>query len=79
MGNSSSSDGRNITPRYENVKKQLDATYDLNKALKKNGHRPANGLYQANQKCKQYGIINTPEFNYYNQVNKKANKAKHSW
>lgn len=78
MGNTSS-DGRGITPRYENVKKQLDATYDLNKRLKENGHRPANGLYQANNKCKQHGLIDTPQFKHYNNVNKKANKAKHSW
>lgn len=78
MGNTSS-DGRGITPRYEDVKKQLNATYDLNKRLKENGRHAANGLYQANKKCKQYGLIDTPQYKHYNKVNQKANKAKHSW
>lgn len=83
MGNTSSSggfsDGRNLTARYMDVKKQLNATHDLNERLKKNGSKPANGLFAANQKAKQRGLINTATYNYNKEVNRKANEAKHRW
>jgi hypothetical protein len=84
MGNSTSSsggfsDGRNLTPRYMDVKKQLNATHDLNERLKKNGSKPANGLFAANNKAKQHGLINTATYNYNKEVNRKANQAKHKW
>ena len=78
-GSSGSSGNRNITPRYEAVKSQLNATYDLNKALNKDGHSPASGLFDANNKAKSYGIIDTPQFNRNAQINKDANNAKHKW
>jgi hypothetical protein len=78
MGNGASN-GRGLTPRYMDVKRQLDATHDLNKALKNNGYSPASGLYEANKKAKQHGLINTPDYNHNQKINHKANKAKHSW
>jgi hypothetical protein len=70
---------RHITPRYEAVIGQLNATHDLNKKLKDNGYSPASGLYDANNKAKAHKLINTPEYKHYDKVNKKANKSKHQW
>ncbi len=78
MGNGASHN-RNITPRYEAVKHQLNATHDLNKKLKDNGYSPANGLYDANKKAKKHGLIDTPKYKHYGKVNHDANKAKHQW
>lgn len=75
MGSGSSG----LTPRYNAVKQQLNATYELNKALKDDGYSPAPGLYDANRKAKANGIIDTPAYNRYVEINKKANKAKHEW
>jgi len=61
MGNGASN-GRQITGRYEAVKKQLDSTYDLNKKLKDNGYSPANGLNGAKNKAKKHGLIDTPDY-----------------
>ncbi len=84
MGNSTStscgySDGRHLTPRYMDVKKQLNATYDLNQKLKKNGNKPANGLFAANNQAKKQGLIDTPTYNSNKEINRKANLAKHRW
>ena len=76
---SGASHGRGITPRYKDVKHQLDATYDLNKALTSNGYSPGNGLYEASNKAKKHGLIDTPSYQNYDKINRKANQAKHKW
>lgn len=71
--------GRRITPRYEAVKDQLDATYDLNYMLKHNGYSPEDGLYDANAKAYDNDLIGTQTYHQNNKINKKANRAKHVW
>jgi hypothetical protein len=73
------SGGRNITYKYEAVKKQLDGTYDLNKMLEKHGYEKANGLYGANKKAKKHELIDTPKYKKYGAINHGANLGKHEW
>jgi len=73
------SNGRHITPRYEAVRKQLDYTHDLNAMLKDNGYSPADGLYGANRKARNNGLIGNETYYKYDKANRNANRAKHQW
>ena len=73
------SNGRHITPRYEAVRKQLNYTHDLNEMLKGNGYSPADGLYEANQKARNNGLIGNDTYYKYDKANRNANRAKHQW
>jgi hypothetical protein len=73
------SNGRRITPRYEAVQDQLDATYDMNKLLKNNGYSPEGGLYDANAKAWDHDLIGKYTYNKNNKINRIANNAKHVW